>query len=209
MDEALQIELIAFMFLRRPDGQLDALACLQLWFGKSDDTDIEINARFGTHVAHALDGGYSEWDQTPRGCLAHMILVDQFPRNIYRHTIKSFVPGDNIARRIAYTDHNWLEVLRPEECLFVPCLVMTHQENLADQKYGLEFYETLEPHLPTELHIFRTIFEEHHRVIYLCGSFPHRDHYYGRQTSSIGRSLMENPRLRFDLPLVKKFNESI
>lgn len=174
MAEALQDELIEFMFRRCPDGQLDAIACLKLWFGKSDDTDIEIRTRFGTHVAHALNGGYSEWNQSARGCLAHMILVDQFPRNIYRHTVKSFVPGDNIARGIAYTGHNWLDLLRPEECIFVPCLIMTHQENLADQKFGLDFYKTLEPHLPPELHIFRTIFEEHHRIIYLCGTFPHR-----------------------------------
>ena len=100
MDEVLQNELINFMFLHRPDGEHDAMACLQLWFGKSDDTDIEISARSGAHVAYALDGGYSEWDQTPRGCLAHMILVDQFPRNIYRQTVKSFVPGDNMARRM-------------------------------------------------------------------------------------------------------------
>lgn len=202
MAETLQNEIIKFMFRRKSNGELDAMACLQLWFGKSDDTDIEIEARFGALVAHALDGGYSDWDDSPRGCLAHMILVDQFTRNIYRHTIKSFVPGDNIARRIAYTPYNWLEVLRPEECIFVPCLVMTHQENLEDQKFGLDFYERLEPRLPSELHILREIFEEHHRIIYLCGAFPHRDHYYGRLTTSIGRSLMENPKLRFDLPLV-------
>ena len=79
---------------------------------------------------------------------------------------------------------------------------MTHQENLADQEYGLRFYETLEPKLPSELHVFRTIFEEHRRIISLCGTFPHRDHYYRRPTSKVGRMLMENPKVRFDLPLI-------
>ncbi len=202
MASSFQDKLIDFMFRRYADGQLDVMQCLHLWFGKSNETHIEIEELFGTHVTAALNGTYSEWNNTPRGCLAHMILVDQFPRNLYRNTVRSFA-GDGLARQIAYTDHQWLDVLKPEECLFVPCLVMTHQENLADQKYGLAFYERLETLLPSELHIFRTIFEEHHRIIYLCGTFPHRDHYYPeRKTSDVGRKLMDNPKLRFDLPLV-------
>jgi uncharacterized protein (DUF924 family) len=80
---------------------------------------------------------------------------------------------------------------------------MTHQEDLTDQKYRLEFYAKLEPLLPTGLHIFRTVLDEHHRIIYLCRTFPHRDRYYpDRKTSDMGRKLMDNPKLRFDLPLV-------
>lgn len=201
MAEVLQNELIEFMFLRGPDGALDVMRCLGLWFGKSNDTDIEIKTRFGSHVAAALEGGYDGWKKTPRGCLALMILVDQFPRNIYRHTIQSFA-GDKTARTIVDEPHDWLQVLKPEECLFVPCLIMTHQENAEDQQRGVIFYNELEPLLPSELHIFRTIFEEHLRIIKLCGTFPHRDHYYGRETSDVGRMLMENPKVRFDLPLI-------
>lgn len=199
--EALQEELISFMFLRDADGNLDVMRCLGLWFGKSNDTDIEIKTRFGEHVKTALSGGYDAWKETPRGCLALMILVDQFPRNVYRHTIHSF-DGDKMARTIVDAPHDWLKVLKPEECIFVPCLIMTHQENLDSQQRGVDFYDKLEPLLPSELHIFRVIFEEHLRIIKLCGTFPHRDHYYGRPTSETGRMLMENPKVRFDLPLI-------
>ncbi|KAF2671020.1 EF-hand [Microthyrium microscopicum] len=200
MSEILQEELIQFMFLRNPVGTLDVMKCLGLWFGKSNETDIEIKTRFGDHVAKALSGGYDSWKATPRGCLALMILVDQFPRNIYRHTIQSFA-GDRMARKIV-DEHQWLEVLKPEECIFVPCLIMTHQENVEYQQWGVTFYNSLEPLLPSELHVFRTIFEEHLRIIKLCGTFPHRDHYYGRETCEVGRMLMENPKIRFDLPLI-------
>jgi uncharacterized protein (DUF924 family)/Ca2+-binding EF-hand superfamily protein len=201
MTENLQDELIRFMFLRDDSGNLEVTKCLGLWFGKSNDTDIEINTRFGRHVEAALAGEYDDWKKTPRGCLALMILVDQFPRNIYRHTVQSFA-GDKIARTIINAPHHWLQVLEPEECIFVPCLIMTHQENIDDQDWGVKFYDNLEPMLPSELHIFRIIFEEHARIISLCGSFPHRDHYYGRETSEAGRMLMENPKVRFDLPLI-------
>jgi len=201
MSKLLQDEIINYMFLRNPDGKLDVMRCLGLWFGKRNDTDIEIQSKFGDHVHQALQGTYDTWRSTSRGCLALMILVDQFPRNIYRHTIHSF-DGDRMAVTIADEPHDWLNVLTPEECIFVPCLIMTHQENDADQERGVAFYNKLEPKLPKELHIFRIIFEEHLRIIRLCGTFPHRDHYYGRETSDVGRMLMENPKVRFDLPLI-------
>lgn len=201
MREALQNEIINFMFLRDGNGHLKVMDCLQLWFGKSRETDIEIQERFGSHVAAALGGKFDHWQRTPRGCLALMILIDQFPRNIYRHTIRMFA-GDPMSKEMAYSRrHDWLKVLKPEECLFVPCLIMTHQESVADQEYGLRFYDSLEPLLPPSLHVFRTIFEEHYRIIRLCGTFPHRDHYYKRHTSTLGQSLLDNPTVRFDLPL--------
>lgn len=189
------------MFLRRPDGSLDVMECLKLWFGKGTSTDISIRNRFGEHVENALKGRYAHWRWTPRGCLALMILLDQFPRNVYRHTVDMYA-GDEMARQIVDAGHDWLKELKPEECLFVPCLILTHQENVADQQACLRFWNKLEPLLPTELHVFRTIFEEHLRIVDLVGNFPHRDHYYGRTTSEVGKKLMDNPGIRFDLPLI-------
>ena len=130
-----------------------------------------------------------------------MILLDQFPRNVYRHTVEMFA-GDRKARSIVDCGHDWIAALRPEEVLFVPCLILTHQENLADQEHCVEYFGKLEPLLPNEFRIFRVIFEEHLRIIDLVGCFPHRDHYYGRQTTELGRKLLDNPKLRFDLPLI-------
>jgi uncharacterized protein (DUF924 family) len=135
MTEALQDELILFMFLRDGSGILDVMKCLGLWFGKSNDTDIEIKTRFGSHVAAALTGVSDEWKKTPRGCLALTILVGQFPRNIYRHTVQSFA-GDKMARTIVDAPHNWIQVLKPA-CIFVPCLIVMHQENSNDQAWGV------------------------------------------------------------------------
>lgn len=72
--EQLQDELIEFMFRRHPDGSLDVMEYFQLWFGKKPETDIEIEERFSKHVNAALEGAFSSWNVTPRGCLAHMIL---------------------------------------------------------------------------------------------------------------------------------------
>lgn len=56
MEEAFQNEVINFIFVRDANGNLNTRECLQLWFGKSNDTDIEIRERFGRYVATALGG---------------------------------------------------------------------------------------------------------------------------------------------------------
>lgn len=200
-DRPIQQELIDYMFCRHANGQLDAMACLHLWFGKSHDTDNEIRKRFSNLVSQAIAGQLDHWMETPRGCLALMILLDQFPRNLYRHTIHMY-DGDKKAMELVACGHDWQADLTPEECLFMPCLILTHQENLDAQKHCVAYYEKIEPHLQSEFHIFRVIFEEHLKIINICGVFPHRDHYYGRETSAAGRLLMEDSTLRFDLPLV-------
>ena len=63
--------------------------CLNLWFGKSEQTDQEIWSRFGADVALASRGHYDHWAldvEHPRLLVALVIMLDQFPRNMYRDT---------------------------------------------------------------------------------------------------------------------------
>jgi uncharacterized protein (DUF924 family) len=197
----LQSEITAFMFLRDKAGEPDVSACLKTWFGKDNDKDDTICDRYGVWVECGLAGDLDSWMATPGGALALMILLDEFPRNIYRHTVTMFA-GDGRARRIVDAGHDWFKVLRPEECLFVPGLILTHQESLADQEECVIFYCQLEPLLPQQFRVFRIIFEDHLRIIDRNSVFQHRDHYYGRETSAVGRKLLDNPQLRFELPLI-------
>ena len=151
-DEALQAELINYMFRRQANGQLDTMACLHLWFGKSHDTDNEIRKHYGDLVPKAIAGKLDHWMETPHGCLALMILVDQFPRNLYRHTVHMY-DGDKKAMEIVAQGHDWQAELTPEECLFMPCLILTHQEEFAAQKQCVTYYEQIEPHLHSEFSI--------------------------------------------------------
>ena len=61
--------------------------CMNLWFGKSPETDDYITRTFEKMVLDARDGKYDDWISNPIDCLALIILLDQFPRNIYRHNV--------------------------------------------------------------------------------------------------------------------------
>ena len=71
-----------------------------LWFTKSDVTDQLVRDRFGGTIEAALNGEIDDWALTPRGALASIIVLDQFTRNIYRNTPRSF-DGDGQALRLA------------------------------------------------------------------------------------------------------------
>mmetsp|Transcript_24934 Transcript_24934/g.76907 ORF Transcript_24934/g.76907 Transcript_24934/m.76907 type:complete len:207 (+) Transcript_24934:391-1011(+) len=60
--------------------------------GREEQTQLDelIRARFGEQVAKAADGAYTEWEETPSGSLALIILLDQWSRNVYRGTPKAF-----------------------------------------------------------------------------------------------------------------------
>ncbi len=79
--------IIAYTF--RPNVE----SCLELWFGKSQQTDDEIWRRFGTDVLKASEGDYDHWalnPRHPRMYLAFIILLDQFRRNMYRDSAEMY-----------------------------------------------------------------------------------------------------------------------
>ena len=76
-------QILNFMFPHSMN--LDEL--MNLWFGKSPETDDYIRETFGKDVDNAREGKYDHWIGKPDECLALIILLDQFTRNIYRHQV--------------------------------------------------------------------------------------------------------------------------
>ena len=74
-------EILLYMF---PKTMVESM---NLWFGKSPKTDDYIRKTFGKMVIEARDGKYDDWITNPIECLALIILLDQFPRNIFRHKV--------------------------------------------------------------------------------------------------------------------------
>ena len=127
--EQARIEAV-LQYMLRPDVD----ACLDLWFGKSATTDAEIALRFGTEVLLAERGALDHWATAhPRALLALVVLLDQFPRNIYRNTPRMYA-SDKRCRGFV-KEALKLGVARA----FTPIepallgLVLTHSEQLSDQ----------------------------------------------------------------------------
>jgi alkyl hydroperoxide reductase subunit AhpC/uncharacterized protein (DUF924 family) len=183
--------------------------CLNLWFGKSEQTDQEIWQRFGVDVALASKGHYDHWAldvDHPRLLVALVIMLDQFPRNMYRDTRQMYACDgrcrDLVKRglRVGVGAH-----LRPIERVFL-CLVLTHSETLDDQylcmeEWGLAMDE-LAPDDP--LNAFHEIFHRHVAVIKRFGRFPHRNKILERPNTEAEEDFLGDGSFRFDLPLLRR-----
>src|SRR4051794_19376012 len=91
--DALAREILDFWFGSSADRHA-------MWFHKDPAFDHEVRTRFGAAVDAALAGAYMDWNSEPGEALAHVLLLDQFTRNIYRDTPKAFA-GDARALSIA------------------------------------------------------------------------------------------------------------
>ena len=66
------------------------------WFKKNKDFDEMIENRFYDAFKEAIKGNMNRWEETNTGCLALIIVLDQFTRNVFRNTPRAFV-GDKKA----------------------------------------------------------------------------------------------------------------
>ncbi len=183
--------------------------CLNLWFGKSEQTDQDILNRFGTDVALASTGQYDHWAlnvEHPRLLVALVILLDQFTRNLYRDTPRMFACDAHCQRLVK----RGLRVgvgarLRPIERVFL-CLVLTHSEVLDDQLLCMEEWErAMEDLAPDDpLNVFHEIFHRHVAVIKRFGRFPHRNKIQQRVNTRDEEDFLLDASFRFDLPLIRK-----
>lgn len=144
-------------------------AARERWFDATPDFDQTVRKRFAELFALAATGSLKEWEGSAEGCLALCILLDQFPRNMFRGDPRAFGTDDK-ALRIA--DHavaqGFDHRLPPDRKQFL-YLPFMHSETLANQLRALALYEHAQ--LPEG----RRYCERHVEIIRRFGRFPHRN----------------------------------
>ena len=151
------------------------------WFRKDAAFDERIRAQFGATVDRALQGSLG-WDDSPLDRLAELIVLDQFPRNLFRDQARAFA-GDLRARRIALAladsgDHLKLHPLQR----WFAYLPLEHAEDLALQDRCVALCKALAEE--DAAHAGALDYAERHRdVIRRFGRFPHRNRALGRSST--------------------------
>ncbi len=163
-------EILAFWFGRGP------LVFRPIWFRRDPELDIAC-ARFAAAAEAARHGEYDHWTETPRGTLALLLLLDQFPRNLHRNSPLAFAT-DAKAREVARgaVARGFDLALHPVERVFV-YVPFLHSEALADQDESVRLFATLGNALG-ENHSERV--ERDREVIRRFGRYPHRNAVLGR-----------------------------
>src|SRR6185312_14809151 len=111
------------------------------WFTKDVAFDEDIRRRFlPTHEA-AASGKLAAWEQTAEGALALLILLDQFPRNMFRGQARAFATDPSALAVTAHAIIRGFDSQVPAELRGFFYLPFEHSENLADQEHGLALYK--------------------------------------------------------------------
>jgi len=146
------------------------------WFEKDAAFDDEIRRRFLSTYEAAAAGKLTDWEQNAEGALALLILLDQFPRNMFRREARAFAT-DPVARGIASRGIlNGFDGAFPDlrAFFYVP---FEHSENLADQERGIALYKAANDADGLKWA------ELHADIIRRFGRFPHRNPALGRVTT--------------------------
>jgi uncharacterized protein (DUF924 family) len=186
MDEARQVREFWFGTLPMTAEALNQR--VKLWFpggAASRERDDAIRERFGELVERAGKGELASWADSPRRCLSLIILLDQFPRNIYRGTSKAFAYDDQ-ALELAFAGiHSAADgAIDVVERIFF-YMPLQHSELRDIQDESVACYRRLSSEASEE--VFQSSLqaaEQHRSIIQKFGRFPHRNEALGRESTA-------------------------
>lgn len=147
------------------------------WFAKHADFDARFRERFLDDHLAAARRERDDWAATAHGTLALLILLDQFPRNVFRGTAHMYAT-DPLARHFARRLHAGRGDLELAEDLRLFCyLPFSHSESLEDQALAVALNAELGEESLRHA-------RGHQDIIRRLGRFPHRNPMLGRETTA-------------------------
>lgn len=155
------------------------------WYKRDDAFDAEVRRRFLALWQKAAAGELASWEASDDGALALVIVLDQFPRNMFRGTRQAFA-SDTLARDVARraiergTDRRIDSILL--QFLYLPFM---HSEHLADQLHCVALFQGTDN--AENLRYAR----EHADIIQRFGRFPHRNRLLNRDTTEEEQAFLD------------------
>ncbi|PCI93321.1 hypothetical protein COB11_05560 [Candidatus Aerophobetes bacterium] len=166
-----------------------------VWFSGGDEIDAEITEKFKIAIDEAYLGKFDHLGDDPRSLMAILLLLDQFPRNIYRNSPK-FLEYDEKALKLC---KDGLEKGLHKELSYIErvffYLPLEHSEEFDDQIRCLKLFEELYEEVPESIKepigVSLNYAKEHFEVIKKFGRFPHRNKILGRESTDEEIKLLE------------------
>ena len=190
-------DILDFWFGNEQDDAKVASLQDDLWWKKSESTDASIRRQFGAVVEQVGQGELDHWATDAEGLLALILLLDQWPRNIYRGQPQAFALDDRArfwCRRMLRDRLD--QSLRPIQRLFA-YLPLEHSENLQDQDQCVRLMQALADSVPGHqretFDDFVDYAERHRAVIERFGRFPHRNTILGRPSTDEEVEFLKQP----------------
>lgn len=157
------------------------------WFNSTSAIDALIRNNYETLWQQAAAGQWDTWRDSPEGCLALCIILDQFPLNMFRGQAKSFSTEQDAVKITKHAlAQGFDQQLTSEQRIFLYMPLM-HSEHLADQALSVACFDKagLEGNLR---------FAKHHQaIVERFGRFPHRNAILGRTSTPAEIEYLNSP----------------
>jgi uncharacterized protein (DUF924 family) len=156
------------------------------WFDKDAAFDAEIATRFLPTYEAAAAGRLAHWEATPETTLALLLVLDQFPRNMFRGSARTFA-ADPTARAVAeraVARGDDVRIAMPERMFFY--LPFEHSEEPADQQRCVELNRARGDADSLKWALL------HADIIRRFGRFPHRNAVLGRATTPAEQAFLDD-----------------
>lgn len=189
-------ELLNYWFGNLGTADLPSSDRTNLWFGENDVIKKHLVKMFAKEFELAVTDNLHEWEATPRGRLALIILLDQFPRYLHRGSSKAFEFDVRAQKLCAEGLRNKMDqtLTLIERVFFYMPLV--HAENSETQEQSIRLYQnlvTLSLAETTQIYqLFLAYAYAHFRVIKEFGRFPQRNHSLGRSSTEAELVFLKN-----------------
>ena len=162
------------------------------WFKKNNKFDEKIKKLFLEDLDKAIKNEYDDWQDSSKECLALIILLDQFSRNLYRGNPKSFTQ-DYKTRLIVNeaVDRGYLEELSQNKILFL-LMPLIHSEDISDHIFGHKLVDT---YLKSFDHYdgIKKEWNNHTVAIKKFGRYPHRNIILKRKSTIEEEEFLKEP----------------
>ena len=189
-------ELLHFWFGKTGSADLPSSDRTNLWFGDNEAVKGPIVQAFQQEFKAASSGELRDWADTPRGRLALILLLDQFPRFVYKRTPQAFA-YDEEAQQLCVEglrDRMDQSLTLIERVFFYMPLV--HAEDPEIQEKSIRLYQdlvTLSMSETTQIYqLFLAYAFAHFRVIKEFGRFPQRNKILGRESTDAELAFLKN-----------------
>lgn len=147
------------------------------WFSSTPELDAEIVNNYEPVWESARNGELDAWKGSPEGCLALVIILDQFPLNMFRGTAKAFSTERMAVEAAMHAIENQFDKQIAKDKLAFLFMPLMHSELLEEQDLSVRLFS--ESGLTENLK-----FANHHReLIRKFGRFPHRNKILGREST--------------------------
>lgn len=175
-------EVLDFWFGREDDPEYGQFR--EEWFRKDPEFDYRVTEQFADLYEEAAAGELDGWRDDVERCLALVIVLDQFPRNMFRGEARAFA-ADGKARDAARALLPRAGELSPDERLFA-WLPFEHSESRDDQDLACDLIAPLGEELLRYA-------QRHREIIERFGRFPHRNAILGRESTPEEIEFLKQP----------------